>query len=79
MVSKTIDESSNLSAPAFSTSLTLERDEVLNFVYSGKYAVIPNTVVALLNCILIIYLHRPNIQRLMNGTENKFGSKKEKQ
>ena len=47
-----------------------------NFVYGDGYAVLPNTIVALLNCILIIYLHKPNIQRLMNGTENKFGSKK---
>ena len=47
-----------------------------NFVYDSGYAVIPNTIVALLNCILIIYLHKPNIQRLLAGTENKFGSKK---
>jgi len=26
---------------------------------------------------LIIWLHRSNIQRLLNGTENKFGKKKE--
>ncbi len=49
-----------------------------SFVYDKGYAVLPNTVVALLNCILIIYLHKPNIQRLLNGTENKFGSKKDK-
>ena len=27
---------------------------------------------------VIVYMHKPNIQRLMNGTENKFGSKKKK-
>ena len=27
-------------------------------------------------CIFVIYLHRANIQRLRNGTESKFGSKK---
>ena len=48
-----------------------------NFLYKGTYAVIPNTLVAVCICILIIYLHKPNIQRLMNGTENKFGKKKE--
>ena len=28
---------------------------------------------------VIVYMHKPNIQRLMNGTENKFGSKKKKE
>lgn len=50
-----------------------------NFVYDDGYAVIPNTIVAFLICVLIIYLHKPNIQRLMAGTENKFGSKKKEQ
>lgn len=50
-----------------------------NFVYSGGYAVVPNTLVALCICILIIYLHKPNIIRLKNGTENKFGQKKKEQ
>lgn len=27
-------------------------------------------------CIFVIYLHRANIKRLLNGTESKFGSKK---
>ena len=26
--------------------------------------------------ILIVYMHKPNIKRLMAGTENKFGQKK---
>lgn len=47
-----------------------------NFVYEDGYAVLPNTMIAFLICILIIYLHKPNIKRLMAGTENKFGSKK---
>lgn len=47
------------------------------FLYKGNYAVIPNTIVAGCICVLIIYLHKPNIKRLMNGTENKFGKKKE--
>ncbi|MBR1749798.1 MAG: glycerol-3-phosphate 1-O-acyltransferase PlsY [Ruminococcus sp.] len=50
-----------------------------NFVYDKGYAVLPNTLVAFLICVLIIYLHKPNIQRLMAGTENKFGDKKNKQ
>lgn len=28
--------------------------------------------------VLVIWLHRGNIQRLLNGTENRFGKKKEK-
>lgn len=47
-----------------------------SFLYSGHYAVIPNTVVAGCIGLLIVFLHRPNIKRLLNGTENKFGSKK---
>ena len=47
-----------------------------NFVYEDGYAVLPNTMIAFLICILIIYLHKPNIKRLMAGTENKFESKK---
>ena len=47
-----------------------------NFVYKDNYAVIPNTIMGVLICILIISLHHANIKRLMNGTENKFGQKK---
>ena len=49
-----------------------------HFVYDKGYAVLPNTLVAFLICVLIIYLHKPNIQRLLAGTENKFGDKKNK-
>ncbi len=38
--------------------------------------VLANTIMASAICVLIIYMHRPNIKRLLNGTENKFGSKK---
>ena len=48
------------------------------FAYDDGYAVLPNTLMALLICLLIIYLHRPNIKRLIEGTENKFGSKQKK-
>lgn len=37
-----------------------------------------NTLLALIIGILIIYMHKPNIQRLKAGTENKFGQKKNK-
>ena len=47
-----------------------------SFLYKGHYAVVPNTCVGILICALIIFLHRPNIKRLLNGTENKFGQKK---
>ncbi|MBR6102298.1 MAG: glycerol-3-phosphate 1-O-acyltransferase PlsY [Ruminococcus sp.] len=49
------------------------------FAYDEGYAVLPNTAVAFLICVLIIYLHKPNIQRLMAGTENKFGAKKKQE
>ncbi len=34
--------------------------------------------VAVCICLMAIWRHRPNIVRLLNGTENKFGSKKQK-
>lgn len=46
------------------------------FVYNGGYAVVPNTLMGVCICVLIISLHHANIKRLMNGTENKFGQKK---
>ena len=47
-----------------------------NFLYSNHEGVLPNTLAAVLIGALIIYMHRPNIKRLLNGTENKFGQKK---
>ena len=35
-----------------------------------------NTLCALVMAVIVIWLHRTNIQRLKNGTEYKFGSKK---
>lgn len=46
------------------------------FLDHNADAVLPNTLVAVCICVLIIYMHKPNIKRLMNGTENKFGKKK---
>ena len=45
------------------------------FIIKGD-GVLANTLMATAIGLLIIYMHRPNIKRLMNGTENKFGSKK---
>lgn len=39
------------------------------------YAVVPNTIVGVCICVLIVSLHHANIGRLLNGTENKFGQK----
>ncbi len=50
-----------------------------NFVYKSSCAVIPNTIMGVLICILIISLHHANIKRLLNGTENKFGQKKKEE
>ena len=38
--------------------------------------VIPDTVVGILWGGMVIFLHRENIKRLLNGTESKFGKKK---
>ena len=51
---------------------------VQSFIIKYPEGVIPNTIVAALIGAVIVYMHKPNIQRLMNGTENKFGSKKKK-
>lgn len=45
------------------------------FIIKGD-GVLANTLMATAIGLLIIYMHRPNIKRLMNGSENKFGSKK---
>ena len=37
---------------------------------------IPNFFITLIIAALIIYMHKPNIERLKAGTENKIGSKK---
>ena len=52
---------------------------VQSFIIKYPEGVIPNTIVAALIGAVIVYMHKPNIQRLMNGTENKFGSKKKKE
>lgn len=39
---------------------------------------IVHTCLVAVTGILLIYMHRENIKRLKNGTENKFGKKKEK-
>ena len=52
---------------------------VQSFIIKYPEGVIPNTIVAALIGAVIVYMHKPNIQRLLNGTENKFGSKKKKE
>lgn len=39
---------------------------------------IRDTVVALIIGVFVVFMHRSNIVRLINGTENKFGKSKEK-
>lgn len=41
----------------------------------GGYGLVVNLAVTLMSG-LVIWLHRANIKRLLNGTENRFGSKK---
>jgi glycerol-3-phosphate acyltransferase PlsY len=42
---------------------------------SGSYS-IPHGIAAIILPAVIIYAHRSNIVRLMNGTERKIGEKK---
>ncbi|MCR4840338.1 MAG: glycerol-3-phosphate 1-O-acyltransferase PlsY [Lachnospiraceae bacterium] len=39
--------------------------------------IIPMMCITLCYSVLVIYMHRANIQRILNGTENKIGKKKE--
>ncbi|MHB1127290.1 MAG: glycerol-3-phosphate 1-O-acyltransferase PlsY [Bacillota bacterium] len=47
----------------------------LPVLFLAYYEPISYFFVSLLAALLIIYRHRPNIQRLMKGTETKFGQK----
>ena len=47
----------------------------ISFAVSGTYS-IPHGVAAVILPAVIIYAHRSNIVRLMNGTERKIGEKK---
>ena len=47
----------------------------LTVYLKGKNPVF-DTVFASVIALLVIYMHRENVKRLLNGTENKFGKKK---
>lgn len=47
---------------------------VTGWVYPGYHIVIRIALTIL--AVLVVWLHRANIKRLMNGTENRFGKKK---
>ncbi len=50
---------------------------VHTFIYDvGMSRALIHTALVVCTSALLIYMHRSNIQRLRNGTENKFGSKK---
>lgn len=42
----------------------------------GYPNVLLNTILVVFTSALLVYMHKPNIKRLKEGTENKFGSKK---
>ena len=47
------------------------------FIYNiGTERSLIHTGLVICTSALLIYMHRSNIQRLRNGTENKFGSRK---
>ncbi|MEG1449081.1 MAG: glycerol-3-phosphate acyltransferase, partial [Oscillospiraceae bacterium] len=45
-------------------------------IYRGEPFLI-DTILASVIAVMIIFMHRENIKRLLNGTERKFGEKKE--
>lgn len=49
---------------------------IITQTINGTNGRIQNFLITLLIGALIIYMHKPNIQRLRAGTENKFGQKK---
>ncbi|MBQ8604026.1 MAG: glycerol-3-phosphate 1-O-acyltransferase PlsY [Oscillospiraceae bacterium] len=44
--------------------------------YNMGYSSVPNVVAGVIFPAVIVYAHRSNIVRIMNGTENKIGQKK---
>ena len=46
------------------------------YIIGLENGVLLNSLMALIIGLIIIYMHKPNIKRLLNGTENKFGKKK---
>lgn len=46
------------------------------FAYLSKAPVLYDTIFAAIIGIIVLYMHRENIKRLINGTEHKFGQKK---
>lgn len=48
---------------------------VMAWVQGDKALIVKITITVM--SIMIVWLHRANIKRLMNGTENRFGKKKE--
>ena len=47
-------------------------------IYLTQIVSVPNLVAAILFPSIIVWTHRTNIKRLLNGTEYKFGQKKDK-
>ena len=51
---------------------------LLFYLYGGEY-VIPNICFGFVIAVLVVYLHRGNIKRLVAGTENKLSFKKKEE
>lgn len=66
LISRYVSLASILAAVAVAITVWVQNDK-------GLVVNVALTVLAL----LVIWLHRANIKRLMNGTENRFGKKKE--
>lgn len=70
-ISKIVSLSSIISAVVYPIA-------TLVVLYINNQPVLGSTLFALLMSVIVIYMHRENIKRLINGTENKFGQKKQK-
>lgn len=51
---------------------------IVTFIFSKLYGsnAVSNTCFSIIYSAIILFMHRENIKRLLNGTENKFGQKK---
>lgn len=68
-ISKTVSLGSILAAAVYPIA-------TFAVLYITKQPVLGSTLFAVLMAVIVIYMHRENIKRLLNGTENKFGQKK---
>ena len=42
-------------------------------LYNSEFSIIPVAIMTILMGFIVIFKHRSNIKRILNGTESKFG------